>query len=151
MAPVEFMQAWPLLLASLALSGLFALPPSEGYLPRLASWAAGLGGSVLVASFLFPALLPLLPFKAFALKGALLGLLWGLGFGFLSASSATAILGLCLVSASISAFIGMGFTGASTFTSQGGAALEVEKGLLPMSIALVLGIASLTLSRLFGI
>ena len=77
-APVELAQAWPLLVGIVVASALFGLPFAAGYAARLLQFLLPLGGGVLVAVFAFPALLPYLPFRAFALKGAVLGVLWGI-------------------------------------------------------------------------
>jgi hypothetical protein len=149
-APVELTQAWPILAAALVVSALLALPLGPASWARFGIAAWVLAGSVLEASFLFPALLPILPFEAFSLKGAFLGLLWG----GLSAIAGGAHPGMVAASAiggaAISAFIAMGFTGASTFTCQAGAAAEVEKG-LPWMIGGALAAAALgTAARILG-
>ena len=154
-APVELVQAWPILLAAAAGSVLLALPFASGFAVRLAGTLVPLLGGVLAAVFGFPALLPWLPFRAFALKGAFLGLVWGAASSI--AASAVAGLtaargaGLTLIVVSLSAFITMNFTGSSTFTSQTGAALEVRRGLLPMAASLLLGIGLTTASRLLAL
>ena len=154
-APVELAQAWPLLLAAAAGSVLLALPFASGFASRLLGTLVPLLGGVLAAVFAFPALLPWLPFRAFALKGAVLGLAWGtassLAAGVLAGVSAARGAGLTLVVMSLSAFITMNFTGSSTFTSQTGAALEVRRGLVPMAASLVLGIGLTTASRLLAL
>jgi hypothetical protein len=154
-APVELTQAWPIVLAAAAGSVLLALPFASGFAPRLLGTLIPLLGGVLAAVFAFPALLPWLPFRAFALKGAVLGLAWGivssLAAGVLAGVSAARGAGLTLVVTSLSAFITMNFTGSSTFTSQTGAALEVRRGLVPMAASLVLGIGLTTASRLLAL
>ena len=146
-APVELMQAWPVLLAIVAASVLSGLPFSAGYGARLFSFFIPLAGGVLVAVFGFPALLPYLPFRAFALKGAALGLAWGIASAFASGASAASGAGLVLLVTPIAAFIAMNFTGSSTFTSQPGAALEVRRGIIPMAASLVLGIGLSVVTR----
>ena len=150
-APVQLTQAWPLLLGILAASALFGLPFSTGYAARLLQLLLPLAGGVLVAVFGFPALLPYLPFRAFALKGAVLGILWGAASAAVVGASLAAGVGLALLASPIVAFIAMNFTGASTFTSQPGAALEVRRGLLPMAAALAAGIVLTVLTRLFAL
>jgi hypothetical protein len=155
-APVELAQAWPFVLASLALALLCALPASAGFLSRLWPWVLALLGSVLVGALAFPALLPYLPFQAFSLKGAVLGLVWGGVSEALLASSAgprfgwALALAFLLVSTPVTAFIAMGFTGSSTYTSQSGTAAEVERGLPIMAIALGLGLCLGLASRIFA-
>jgi hypothetical protein len=154
-APVELVQAWPILAAAAVGSAALALPFSAGYAGRLLAVFVPLAGGVLAAVFAFPALLPWLPFRAFALKGAVLGLAWGIASsiaaGALAGASAVQGAGITLVIASLSAFIGMNFTGSSTFTSQTGAALEVRRGLPPMAITLAVGIGLSAASRLLAL
>lgn len=150
-APVELMQAWPLLLAILAGSVLSGLPFSPGYGARLFSFLIPLVGGVLVAVFGFPALLPYLPFKAFALKGAVLGVAWGVASALVTGASAASATSLVLLVTPIVAFIAMNFTGSSTFTSQPGAALEVRRGIVPMAASLILGIGLGVVTRVFSL
>ncbi len=150
-APVELMQAWPFLAAVAAGSALLAVPFSAGFIPRFLATFLPLLGAVLAAAFGFPALLPWLPFRAFALKGAVLGAAWGAACWLATGASAAAGAGLALVSAAIVSFIGMNFTGASTYTCQTGATLEVRRGLLPMAASLVAGIGLSIVSRIFAL
>ena len=150
-APVELTQAWPLLLAAVVGSALLALPPSGGWPSRFLAALIPLVGSVLVATFAFPALLPWLPFRAFALKGAVLGAAWGAAGALATGSSAAAGAGLTLMSTAMASFIAMNFTGSSTYTCQAGAALEVRRGLLPMAASLVAGIGLAAASRIFAL
>jgi hypothetical protein len=74
-APVELVQEWPFLRGTDAASTLLALssglPTGDGSSPLLVS-------AVLVGTIAVPVLLPLLPFRVFSLKGAVIGSLWGL-------------------------------------------------------------------------
>lgn len=148
-APVELMQAWPVLVAILVGSVLAGLPLSSGYGARFLSFCISLAGGLLLAVFGFPALLPYLPFKAFALKGAVLGLAWAIGSAVVLGVSAVSGAGLVLLVTPMVAFIAMNFTGSSTFTSQPGAAMEVRRGILPMAASVVLGIGLSIASRAF--
>jgi len=153
-APVELVQAWPLLLAVSAGALLLALPLSSGFGARLLASLVPLLGGVLAAVFAFPALLPWLPFRAFSLKGAVLGLAWGAATSVagtaLGGISAAEAAGLTLVTGALSAFLTMNFTGSSTFTSQAGAALEVRRGIAPMAVSLLLGVGLSAASRLLA-
>ena len=139
-AAVEVRHALPLLGALLALSVPAALPFAAGWLQRFLGFFLPCLGAVLAGTLLFPALLPLLPFRAFALKGAVLGVLWGAAASLLARAGAVQALAVTLVAAPITAFLAMNFTGASTFTCQAGAELEVRRGLPPMIASLVAGI-----------
>jgi hypothetical protein len=157
-APVELAHAWPFMLGAVALSVLGALPFGALFGLRLAWLLAATVGSILVGSLAFPALLPYLPTKAFSVKGAFLGALWGILCALGAASSGPLGGGmglgmgaaLILVSAPVASFIGLNFTGSSTFTSQGGANLEVEKSIIPTIASLILGLGLGGAARIFG-
>jgi hypothetical protein len=157
-APVEIAQAWPFFLGAAALSVLGALPFGADFASRLGLLLAATLGSILAGALAFPALLPFLPTKAFSIKGAILGALWGLlcaaGAAYAGSSGGGMSLGLgaalVLVSAPVASFIALNFTGSSTFTSQGGAKLEVERSIVPAVASLVVGIGLGGAARVFG-
>jgi len=150
-APVELVHGWPILPAALALAALYALPAGASWLPRALPMFLALAGVWPVGTLAFPVLLPWLPSRSFAVKGAFLGLLWGLGAGILGGLPALGQVAAVLVAMPATAFLAMNFTGSSTFTCQPGALLEVEKGFWPMVGSLAAGLASGAASRLFGI
>jgi acetyl-CoA decarbonylase/synthase complex subunit gamma len=104
-----------------------------------------------VGTAVFPALLPWLPSRAFAVKGAALGAAWAAACAAAFGLPAAAAVAGILVVTPVVAFLAMNFTGASTFTCQPGAALEVEKGFWPMAASLTAGLALGAASRLLGI
>jgi hypothetical protein len=57
---------------------------------------------------------------------------------------------LVLISAPVAGFIGLNFTGSSTFTCQSGANLEVEKSIVPTIASLALGLGLGGAARVFG-
>ena len=152
-APVEIAHAWKALLLTIPISILLSLPSGIGFTTRMLFYMLSLTGGVFAGTVIFPALLPFLPFRAFAVKGALLGLLWtalsafaaffpSIGSGsaslpedFFLLAFSSAFLTVPLVS-----FLAMNFTGASTFTCQTGAELEVKIGLPVMIGMIVLGV-----------
>jgi hypothetical protein len=141
-APAELAHSWPVLLGAAAASALLAIPFDAGYLARTLSLFLPLVGAVLLGTIVFPALLPFLPFRAFALKGALLGALWGVAASFAVHASPVGAAALVLLSAPVVSYLAMNFTGSSTFTCQPGAALEVKRGIIPMISSLVLGLGA---------
>jgi acetyl-CoA decarbonylase/synthase complex subunit gamma len=98
----------------------------------------GLGSAALflatcVASIvLAPALLPWLPGRAFAAKGAWLGLAFLLaGAGYVWSHPGVivswfAVVGWCLLIPAVASFLAMNYTGASTYTSLSGVRVEVR-------------------------
>ncbi len=149
-APAELAHAWPFLLAILGGAALLALPAAAGYGARFLGTFLPLLGSVLVGALAFPALLPWVPFRAFALKGALLGIVWAAAAALVAGVTPVAAAGLVLAGAPMTAFIAMNFTGSSTFTCQPGAALEVRRGLIPMIASLAAGIGLSVAARIAG-
>jgi len=112
-------------------------------------------GSVLTGCVLTPALLPLIPGKAFALKGWLLGLLGTLGLlaGFYDTINTglpmVGMLGYLLTFPAIAAYYAMNFTGSSTFTSFSGVQKEMRLA-VPVLLFLSCGGALLLLISHFG-
>lgn len=158
-ALLELVQAWPATLIALGLGSLLALPASSGWAGRAAAWSGLFLGGVLTGTIATPALLPYLPGKAFAVKGATVGAAWALVYGltglhFLGDAGplarVLAVAGGVLATAPVSAFLAMNFTGASTFTCQPGALLEVEKGFGPMLGSAAAGLAALAAAKFLG-
>ena len=104
-------------------------------------WAAvSLFSGFLAGAVLTPVLLPWLPGRAFAVKGAFAGALFLLGLAIVWALTTgpvpswtrlTATVGLTLALAS---FVGMNFTGSSTYTSLSGVKKEMKTA-VPLQIA----------------
>ena len=152
-APLELVVHFKrMLLAGLALAALSGVTPSGFSLPQL--WTRG--GPVLLlwmaiyvlAGFLGPLLLPYLPARAFAIKGAWLG----------TALAATSLLvvpagwsvarlaaWMFLVIAGAS-FLLLNFTGSTTFTSPSGVRREVRFALPVQAVFGLLGFAAWTLA-----
>jgi len=149
-APVELAHAWPFAVGAAAISFLGALPLGTGFSARMLWLLAATIGSILAGSLAFPALLPFLPTKAFSIKGAVLGALWGLACAAAGGMGLGLGIAVVLASTAVVSFIGLNFTGSSTYTSQGGANLEVTASMIPTIAALVLGIGLGGASRIFG-
>ncbi|HPK16799.1 MAG TPA: mercury methylation corrinoid protein HgcA [Clostridia bacterium] len=127
LAPVELASAAKtslMVLGLLFLVNLFAARPFG-----LADFIA-YAGAVIAGTVLTPLLLPLIPGRAFAWKGWLLGALWTAGFAWLNGWFASGSLllatGYLLVLPSLSAYLAMNFTGSSTYTSFSGVIREMK-------------------------
>ncbi len=145
--PVELVLA----LKSIAIVGGVALL-SAAALGNLAagiwSFAAYLG-AVLAGIVLGPLLLPWLPGRSFALKGAAVGLVWG-GLFYLLAGGARSVpvmVAIFLALPAVSAFHTLSFTGCSPFTSRSGVKKEMVIALPAMGGALLMGVVLLVASR----
>lgn len=95
-------------------------------------------------AFLLPVLLPYIPFKAFSLKGCVLGIvlsyfpiLWGEYFRY--PNSILIYGGNTLIITSIVAFIGLNFTGCTTYTSLSGVKIETKWTTIIAAIASLCG------------
>jgi len=98
--------------------------------------AAYLGGTVVM-----PVLLPVLPGRAFAVKGATVGVLLvggAIAMGWIPTAGTSGILQTAawvLLMPAIASFLGMNFTGASTYTSRSGVEKEMRYA-LPVQVGL---------------
>lgn len=151
----------PLMAVLAGLAGL--LGPGPGFVDNLlghgiVAATAGLAG-VLCGAVLTPLLLPFVPGRAFAWKGTLVAVVFGvpliLAAGALLTPSAGVrwgdVAGLTLLATALASFLAMNFTGSSTYTSLSGVEREMRIA-VPAQIALaVVGlggwVASLLLWR----
>lgn len=88
--------------------------------------------AVLVGAFVFPLLLPILPFRAFCLKSAIPGILFSLSVirfqqFFLLPESPVFLTGYGLLLTLLISWMGFNFTGSSTFTSFSGVKTETAR------------------------
>lgn len=109
-------------------------------------WSAMLFLGACIASIvLAPALLPWLPGRTFAAKGAWLGLGFVLGAGGYVWShpdiitSWFAVIAWCLLIPAVSSFLAMNYTGASTYTSLSGVRVEVRAAAPIQATCAILG------------
>lgn len=96
-------------------------------------------GAILLGVVIFPILLPYLPSRSFAIKGALLGLIWGIVVSVIAHFSLGGSLMLIFLLTALTSFFSLNFTGSTTFTSLSGARLEVQTAVPLMIGAVVLG------------
>ncbi len=92
--------------------------------------------AVLTGGVLVPLFLPLLPFRAFALKGAVAGIMLAIALLLLlPMGGLTEAAGVVLITLAITSYMAMMFTGSTTFTTLAGAKLEVHHALRPILIS----------------
>jgi hypothetical protein len=110
-----------------------------------AAWARGLtaaaayAAGVLAGAVATPALLPWIPGRAFALKGALTGTAVGglLIFLLRTGLHAAELTALLVLTAAVSSYVAMNFTGSTPFTSPSGVEKEMRRA-LPLQAAALL-------------
>jgi hypothetical protein len=119
----------------------------------------GIMGAVLIGVIITPILLPLVPGRAFSLKGGLLGFLWAVAFLIINGLLSLPVFGWLKATAyflllpALSGFLAMNFTGSSTYTSLSGVHREMKIA-VPMILFAAGGALLLLLTsdfiRLFG-
>jgi len=111
-------------------------------------------GTVVTGTVITPLLLPVIPGRAFAWKGWLLGVLWTLGFiwysGWFVPGFLLLAIGYLLVLPSLSAYLAMNFTGSSTYTSFSGVIKEMKTAVPLIVISLVVGIVLLLVNSIWA-
>lgn len=114
---ILFLLNW-LAVGAITLGGLLQYT-AVGFVPYL--------GAILAGTVLVPLLLPLVPGRAFAWKGWLVGFLWTLGYiGLIAPQSWGGTAVYLLLLPTIASFLAMNFTGASTYTSLSGVVKEMK-------------------------
>ncbi len=135
---------------------LFGLEPS-GILFKHA-WSGGLPFlllglvSVIAGAFVTPVLLPFIPFRSFALKGWIVGLLMVLlavrGSGIVDERNGLLLAAIYLFFPAASSYIALQFTGATTFTGMSGVKKELKIGIPVYLGAAVISLAFVVVLKL---
>ncbi len=102
----------------------------------------GLLVSLAIGCILVPIALPILPFRAFFLKGYLLGAIWAAAFVLLFPMNLLKMIGYCALLPTITAFCAMNFTGCTTFTSPSGVLKEMKQAIPIMIVLGIIGVAA---------
>ncbi len=136
-APVEIVGAMKPALIILAALAVLDLVSQRRLTSHLAVEFLPFLVAMLTGGLLVPLFLPLLPFRSFALKGAVAGAIVVAPLLLLSTGRLEAT-GVVLLVLSITSYMGMMFTGATTFTTLAGVKLEVRRAL-----PVIIGVAAL--------
>jgi len=115
-----------------------------------AAWARGImliiayAAGILAGAVTTPVLLPWVPGRSFALKGAIIGILSGVGIAALFRSNLDPLgsLAFILCTTAISSYLAMNFTGSTPFTSPSGVEKEMRKAIPLQATALLLAIVA---------
>jgi len=114
------------------------------------AWYRGLlaltayAGGILAGAVAAPILLPWIPGRAFALKGALTGVVVGLAVVLLFKSGLIwlEMMALLLITVAISSFLAMNFTGSTPFTSPSGVEKEMRRAIPLQAAAALIALAA---------
>jgi hypothetical protein len=115
-----------------------------------AAWPRGLMATtayvagILAGALVSPVLLPWIPVRSFALKGAIIGFICGFGIllMFYSALHFWGSLALLLCTTAISSYLAMNFTGSTPFTSPSGVEKEMRKAIPLQALAALLAVVA---------
>ena len=149
LAPIELVSSLKYCLYVLAFFFFFNWIGSELYFWQ-ALWLGARStapyiGAVLIGTVLVPAMLPILPFRAFSLKGLFLGLVYSavlvlfLRDPFMLERGILFLVGNLLIINAFIAYLALNFTGASTYTSFTGTIKETKPAVLIMLPGAIIG------------
>lgn len=139
-----------LLIAFIAIA-LFSLIENKAFTYRILTDFLPFLLAFFTGATVFPAVLPYLPFRSFALKGYILGMILTALRVFTTAGGSWNAAFLFLVIPPIVSFISLYFTGASTYTSLAGTKVEVAVSLPLIGISIGLGIIIKITSLFVGV
>jgi hypothetical protein len=139
--PIELVQAMRPLALVLALIAVLMLL-GDGPFTLGGYWhkAVPIVVSVFAGAFVTPVLLPWLPFRAFAAKGALVGAVcaaltcWALGLPLVAS------LGWVLLPTALASYLALNFTGASTFSNPSGVRKELRYAIPAQIVVAAVGL-----------
>ena len=128
--------------------GRYMLPAAALlYLLGFRADAAYTAGALFAGGLLVPALLPWLPGRSFAVKSATAGLLVTALIALTHGQSAAQFAARALIYSAAASFVGLDFTGASTYTSLSGVKKEMRLALPAHALAVAAGLAMLAAKR----
>jgi hypothetical protein len=97
-------------------------------------------GAVAAGTIVAPLALPWLPTRSFAVKGAVVGILWSMLFLSVTGWRGLAATAIVLLVSAVSSFLALNFTGSTPYTSRSGVKREMRLSMPVMAGALVFGI-----------
>jgi hypothetical protein len=139
LAPVEIVGGLKWTLAALVIRALLDIIHHHHLAAHLLADVLPFAAALITGGLLVPLLLPWLPFRAFALKGAVAGALLVTALLLIIPMGRTEAAGIALLTLAITSYMAMMFTGSTTFTTLAGAKLEVRRALPPILISAAVG------------
>jgi hypothetical protein len=149
LTPVEIVGSLKKSLWLLPLIFIAAAAATSGFAPVVGFVAVAIYlAALLSGTFLSPLLLPWLPTRSFAVKGAVAGLVVALAIIFIAGlTSLVSIAAVLLLVPAISSFLMLNFTGSTPFTSKSGVKKEMRWALPLQGAALLAGVISALAGR----
>jgi hypothetical protein len=114
--------------------------------------AAAYAAGIIVGAIVTPTLLPWIPGRSFALKGAITGILSAAGIVglFRNDLQLLSALALILFTTAVSSYLTMNFTGSTPYTSPSGVEKEMRKAIPLQAAALLVAIVAWVASAFAG-
>lgn len=152
LTPIELVTAARWAVPVTALLIVLSVLSGNGFsLPAITGPVALCAGTVLTGAVAAPVLLPWLPGRSFAVKGAVAGAVWS-AFAVWAEGGPTGWLetaSLVLAVTAVSAFLTLNFTGSTPFTSRSGVKKEMRLGLPVMAASLAAALVLWVAGRFF--
>ena len=139
LTPVEIVGGLKWTLAALVILAILEVVRHHGVTWHLAVDIVPFVAAVLTGGLVVPVCLLFIPFRSFALKGAVAGILLVIALLLLLPMGITEAIGVALLVLAITSYVAMMFTGSTTFTTFAGAKLEVRYALPPILISAATG------------
>ncbi len=140
-APMEVSGSLKTLAAILAVLAALTLIRYHRLTPHFAADSAPFLAAIVTGGLLVPLLLPWLPFRYFALKGAVAGAAMAVALRLLLPAGVLESAATSLLVVALTSYMAMMFTGSTTFTTLAGARLEVRRALPVVVAGAIIGAA----------
>lgn len=157
LTPVELLMAFKFIPITVIIFLLINLINNGGQSLRQVLTVTGFNSlpyiiAILIGCVIVPVMLPVIPFRPFAAKGALAGIIWSLiviyfGDIFMYSRAWTLMLANALFLTSLISFLALNFTGSTPYTSFSGTQKETLKAVPMQMIASLIGLALLIIGR----
>lgn len=149
LTPIEFINTFKI---AMLIFGIMFLVNLNAVNPFGVMDFYALMGAIIMGTVITPVLLPLIPVRAFAAKGWIMGLIWAFTLNMLNGGLTISEYGILktaaylLILPSVSSYYAMNFTGSSTYTSFSGVIKEMKVAVPVIAVTIGLGIVMLMIN-----